>query len=218
MEAPLLSRFDLVFDLSDAHSAAHDAAVCDAVLADAAAEGGGGGGGGGGGRSRPPPPPPPSLPPWSPADLRAYAAWLASPAAPPAPSLSPAAERVLLAAYRARRRDAAAADGAPGGATTLRALESLARLTVAHARLLGRGEAGEGDAVAAVVLTAASGAPGARVAGVAAVDPATARFDGDADAQGAADAAAVRALVEREEGRAGGALPAPPAQAAPPPP
>ena len=45
LEAPLLSRFDLVFDLSDAHSVAHDDAVCDAVLADATADGGGGGGG-----------------------------------------------------------------------------------------------------------------------------------------------------------------------------
>lgn len=180
LEAPLLSRFDLVFDLADGGGAAFDGAVCDAVLADA----------------RGLPPSPGAL--LTPADLRDYASWLKASALPP-PMLTPDAERVLAAAYRIRRREAAAARGAPGGGATLRSLESLTRLTVAHARLLGRTEAGLQDAVCAVVLSAAAAGRAAGVPGLAAVDPVTADFVADADIAYAADEAAVLAAVAAEE-------------------
>lgn len=194
LEAPLLSRFDLVFVLRDPRTREFDESVCDAVLGEEEEEeeeesdderG----------RRRRRRRPASSLPsststsssssflrPWTPELLREYAQWLRS---RPSPDLTKEAERVLLAAYRARRRRAAASANGGGvgendfgafgfgggggnssndnsglssssGNATIRHLESLARIAVAHARLVGRTEAGMQDAVVAVALADAA--------------------------------------------------------------
>lgn len=68
------------------------------------------------------------------------------------PSVSPEAQRVLQAFYAQQR----ASDGRSAARTTIRLLESLIRMTQAHARLCMREVAGVQDAAVAVVLAKAS--------------------------------------------------------------
>ena len=129
LEAPLLSRFDLVFVLRDPRTREFDESVCDAVLgegddeeeeeeeeeeeAEEEEEEEEEEDEGTDRRRRrhrrrlPVPQSRPALPPWprawTPELVQEYAQWLRT---RPAPTLTKEAERVLLAAYRARRRRA----------------------------------------------------------------------------------------------------------------
>lgn len=170
LSGPLLSRFDVVLLLEDAHEPAWDAVVSAHVLANhqqggggggrEGGEGGGGGGGGGaGGRGS------------AAADnnqasattahgwpvdvLRAYFAWAKAGAGRGAsadPPMSRAAEEVLLAYYQSQRR----CEDRSAARTTIRLLESLVRLAQAHARLVARGRVALQDAVVAVTVADAS--------------------------------------------------------------
>ena len=72
------------------------------------------------------------------------------------PVLSPEAEALIRGYYQARRRRAEEEGGGSRSRPTIRLLESLVRLTRAHARLMWRNEAKALDAVAAVDLVDAS--------------------------------------------------------------
>lgn len=72
------------------------------------------------------------------------------------PVLSPEAEALIRGYYQARRRRAEEEGSASRSRPTIRLLESLVRLTRAHARLMWRNEAKALDAVAAVDLVDAS--------------------------------------------------------------
>ena len=214
LEAPLLSRFDLVLALRDARLPAWDAGLADHKL-------GGRRGRGVAGR----PPSTATIPPWDAPTLRAFIAWARS---RPPPVLSPVAERILLVAYAARRAasaggggedgwDGACSGGGPAHPPTVRALEALARVATAHARLCGGKLAVDAvDAVVAVRLTALGAAalggggggggglgPGFPAAGVPpARDPLTSSFLGDPDAAAAADVSAALAAVRAADEQA----------------
>ncbi|PNH06031.1 DNA helicase MCM9, partial [Tetrabaena socialis] len=81
--------------------------------------------------------------------IRSYIAWVRG---RPPPVMSAEAERVLVAYYGAMRR----AEDRSAARSTIRALESLIRLSQAHARLLCSGEVLLRDAVAAVMLADSS--------------------------------------------------------------
>ena len=170
LEAPLLSRFDLVLLLRDPGDAKWDAKVSGFVLAGAisgveagtlqqlnaatskrrrlcvapgAASAAGAAGAATGvidGEA-----------PWSAAKLQAYLCFVKR----FRPSLSRDAARVINAYYLVQRREAEReiAGGGDGARPTLRALESIVRLAQAHARLCCRSEATVQDAVEACVLT-----------------------------------------------------------------
>ena len=267
LEAPLLSRFDLVFVLRDPRTREFDESVCDAVLGeeddeeeedeeedeeeeDDSSDGGSERRRRQCPRRRPAPSQSrPALPPWprawTPELVREYAQWLRT---RPAPNLNKEAGRVLLAAYRARRRQAAATSNSSslgggggdffggnkssasvGGSATIRHLESLARVAVAHARLVGREEAGAQDAVVAVALAdaALAGGSGSGGDGGSGFDPlpsspssqspsASAFFDGGGIGRGVAGVPACDAVRSRpcadpdaaalDAGRAAGAM------------
>lgn len=166
--SPLLSRFDLVLVLIDRADKKWDKTVSTFILKNAIdAPGTGGaradedGGGnprgvtqesaraGDGGRELPTP-----TSRWPITRLRAYLAYVQSTFEP---SVCDDAADVLEAYYAKQR----SSEDVAGGRTTLRLLESLLRLTQAHARLMCRHEATIQDAVVAVVLTEASMATGA---------------------------------------------------------
>lgn len=86
---------------------------------------------------------------WTVEVLRQYLQWIKTTFQP---RLTPEAEAVLSGYYRLRR----GAEGRHAARTTLRMLESLVRLTQAHARLMARHEATLQDAVVVVALTEAS--------------------------------------------------------------
>ncbi len=227
LEAPLLSRFDLALDLRDARLPAWDAGLADHKLgkgrrAQRAAAGAAP-------QAHPHGPPTTSPPPWDAPALRSYIAWARS---RPPPALSPVAERIILLAYAARRAAAGGggagdeegweAAGAGGGGAphppTVRALEALARVATAHARLCGgKGTVDAIDAVVAVRLTAlgagvTGGGGGGGGGGLGpgfpspsippARDPLTACFPTDPDAAAALDVAAAMEAVRAAEEQA----------------
>jgi DNA helicase MCM9 len=181
VSGPLLSRFDIVMVLPDPCNPEVDNKVADHILAthqimnnnsnNCGGNGGGGNRGDNGGGDQYVSPqivvghtqmPTSNAPTWSIEHLRQYIYYSKQTFQP---ALSPAAERVLHGYYAARR----AAAGRQGSRTTVRMLESLIRLTQAHARLMHRGERGGGrgrgeaqlqDAVMAVVITEATSSDG----------------------------------------------------------
>ena len=174
LSAPLLSRFDIVLLLLDAHEPGWDAVVSGQVLdnhqqgaasaaaAAKAAEGGNGGlddGGGVGGAAGVAAAPAGAQSVaqfgWPVDVLRAYMAWAKAGGGRGGGAevtMAPEAEEVLLAYYQAQRRS----EDRQAARTTIRLLESLARLAQAHARLLARGRVELQDAVVAVVVADAS--------------------------------------------------------------
>jgi DNA helicase MCM9 len=177
VSGPLLSRFDIVMVMPDPCDPEVDNKVADHILAthqrvndDNSNNSGSHGGDTGGGDQHfstqlavgPTQMPTSNAPTWSVEHLRQYIYYSKQTFQP---ALSAAAERVLHGYYAARR----AAAGRQGSRTTVRMLESLIRLTQAHARLMHRGERGGGrgrgeaqlqDAVMAVVITEATSSDG----------------------------------------------------------
>ena len=152
ISSPLLSRFDLILVLRDAAMPEWDAQIADYVLDQhgAAKEGeddqgregedkGGDGQGEGG-------------PIASIETLRRYLSHCRG----LRPSISAEAEGVLKGYYRRQRHLASQGAGLGASRTTIRMLESLARLSQAHARLMRRAEVGTADAVVAIALMEAS--------------------------------------------------------------
>jgi hypothetical protein len=145
--------FDVVLMLRDEYDAAWDAQVADFILgrdsraeqAAAAAEGAGGGAGArrsqhGG-----------AEPCWDEKTLRTYIECARREFAP---TMSRAAERILTEYFERQRQEAMR----NAARTTIRLLESLIRLSQAHARLMWRGTVLVADAVYAIVLIEAGSA------------------------------------------------------------
>lgn len=95
---------------------------------------------------------------WSPEMLRQYVAWVKKQWAP---VMTPPAEQILSGYYQLRRRAA----GRHAARTTLRLLESLVRLSQAHARLMAKNTVDVVDAVTAVLLIDSSVVDGESVLG-----------------------------------------------------
>ncbi|KAL7064354.1 hypothetical protein AAHC03_04995 [Spirometra sp. Aus1] len=140
LPTPLLSRFDLVWRLSDPiRSETWDASVADFILGLSSEN-----------ESRPTR----CRIHWSTDLLRVYIAWVRSEFRP---TLSSGSAVLLQRYYELRRRAlrdlcGADKDQALAGRTTLRLLESLVRLTQAHARLMARHSTVVEDSVVAVWL------------------------------------------------------------------
>lgn len=126
--SPLLSRFDLVFIVRDPKSDAWDAQLADFILnadnaeAEAAVAG-----------------------LWSTEDLQRYVAFVKANCFP---KITPGCHEILSRYYCLQRR----ADFADASRTTVRLLESLVRLSEAHARLMFKEAADEMDAIYAIKL------------------------------------------------------------------
>ena len=133
MASPLLSRFDLVLVLLDAKNLLWDTVVADYLLCDKSSE---------------------ILNAlgqsnlWTLEQMQGYFAVIHQ----LTPSLSPEADQVLRAYYRAHRQ----AGSRNAARTTIRLLESLIRLSEAHARLMFRNTVTIQDAVAAITVMESS--------------------------------------------------------------
>ncbi|CEL93215.1 unnamed protein product [Vitrella brassicaformis CCMP3155] len=135
---PLLTRFDTVVVFIDAFDAKQDAATADFILSKVMADPSAAF------KHGTAPPRPPHF--WTTDRLRDYIAHVKSSLAP---TLSKAAGVLLETYFVELKRKAGPIDGA---AVTVRMLESLIRLTQAHARLLHREVAELRDAVATVLM------------------------------------------------------------------
>ncbi|KAF8067336.1 MCM9 [Scenedesmus sp. PABB004] len=131
LSGPLLSRFDVVLLLLDQHEPTWDRIVSEHVLSN---------------HQQAAQPFVRALHGWSVEELRGYVAW--AKAANPNISMDDAAEQVILAYYQQQRR----AEERSQARTTIRMLESLVRVSQAHARLCARGRVGQQDAVMAVLV------------------------------------------------------------------
>ncbi|KCV68250.1 hypothetical protein H696_05173 [Fonticula alba] len=151
--SPLISRFDLVMVLCDRGEQVWDETVSGFILrncSSAAAPG----------LASPEAGAEPEA--WPLTTLRAYFSHVRTSLFP---SLTPPAARVLGAYYQAQRSHSGNNTGAGGGGggggapaqrTTLRLLESLIRLSEAHARLMRRAEVTIGDAIEVILIMEAS--------------------------------------------------------------
>ncbi|WIA33182.1 hypothetical protein OEZ86_006329 [Tetradesmus obliquus] len=131
LSGPLLSRFDIVLLLLDQHEPTWDKIVSDHVLTT---------------HQQAQQPFVRALHGWSVDELRSYVAW--AKAACPNLTMSTEAEQVLLAYYQSQRR----AEQRSQARTTIRMLESLVRVSQAHARLCARSAVTLQDAVMAVLV------------------------------------------------------------------
>ncbi|KAJ2770958.1 DNA helicase mcm9, partial [Coemansia nantahalensis] len=131
LSGPLLSRFDLVLVLLDTHDEQWDRRVAGFLLGEDGPEGAAGDA--------------PAEPPWPFERLQAYIAHVKSALQP---AQTPASEQVLTRYYQMQRQR----DTLNAARTTIRLLESLIRLSQAHARLMFRDKVLLQDAVVAVVL------------------------------------------------------------------
>eukprot|EP00873_Tetraselmis_striata_P027898 jgi/Tetstr1/448162/TSEL_035453.t1 len=168
LSTPLLSRFDLVLVLLDKDHPEWDSTVSGHILAShgmqgAAAPGSSPLSGGDEGHG------------WSMEVLRKYVSWVK---AKFNPVISPEAEATLLRYYQCQRQS----EHRSAERTTIRMLESLARVAQAHARLMARNEALQQDAVVALSLMDSS-MNAASVFGQAST--LHSEFDADPDAAGA---------------------------------
>ncbi|KAF9302590.1 DNA helicase mcm9 [Linnemannia elongata] len=96
--------------------------------------------------------------PWSLEKVKAYLIWIKSTFQP---KLTPPAEQVLVSYYQLQRK----ADLRNAARTTIRLLESLIRLSQAHARLMARNLVTVQDAVVVISLMEATAQGGAAVLG-----------------------------------------------------
>ncbi|KAK3249602.1 DNA helicase mcm9 [Cymbomonas tetramitiformis] len=145
LSGPLLSRFDMILVMLDTKDAAWDQVVSSHILdshsgggdpvRDSAARGAAVSGAVG--------------PLWDIDKLRAYVQLVKETFEP---SLTSDAEQLLSAYYTLQRRSA----GYANARTTIRLLESLVRMTQAHARLMFRPQATRADAATAVIIMEAS--------------------------------------------------------------
>ncbi|KAI8326304.1 mcm domain-containing protein [Martensiomyces pterosporus] len=133
LSTPLLSRFDLVLVLLDSHNEEWDDRVSSFLLADEATRAGMSNA-----SSK-------DVDIWSFETLQAYIAYIKSAFQPQS---TPASEQVLTRYYQLQRQR----DTMNAARTTIRLLESLIRLSQAHARLMFRNKVLVEDAVMAVVL------------------------------------------------------------------
>ena len=161
ISAPLLSRFDLVLVVRDLSIKEWDSVIADHVLDQHC-----GGGGGNAGDL------------WPQHKLKEYVAHVRT----LEPSMTDQAEEILKLYYQRQRQLAAQEpSGRPSARTTLRMLESLVRLSQAHARLMARDVVVAQDAVAVVSLMEAS-MKTSLVLGVQNVTQSVAPADPDAEA------------------------------------
>lgn len=199
---PLLSRFDIVLLLLDGKNSEWDRQVSSFILCqrcadDAAAEGRTSGAarpafwvaGRSCGHAAGPP-----QANWSVEKLQAYLAWVRT---AKHPVLSSGAQDLLSRFYQHQRllggSGTAGADVDSGGRTTIRMLESLVRLSQAHARLMWKDRVDVGDAaVAIVVMLQSQTLTGGCVEGVPDV---YADFPDDADREHAEQLEAVRCFL-----------------------
>eukprot|EP00756_Hemistasia_phaeocysticola_P067133 Hpha_TRINITY_DN9743_c0_g1::TRINITY_DN9743_c0_g1_i1::g.10439::m.10439/K10738/MCM9; DNA helicase MCM9 len=140
---PLLSRFDLVFTLTDRHTPEWDSPLADFLLQQAEKQDREGVGG------------------WSQGSLRAYFAWVrgkkeARKKSGEGVKLTRAAGLLLQAYYGELRRGTAGRGVGLRARTTVRMLESLVRVSQAHALLCNRFTANVADASVACTLVARS--------------------------------------------------------------
>jgi DNA helicase MCM9 len=138
IQSPLLSRFDLILLILDTKNAEWDEVISSFVLQAAT----------GAAPLRAPCPQtrrPISTQPWTVDKVQKYIAWVRE--QHPAVGLSDDAKTVLEAYYRAQRQS----ENRSASRTTVRLLESLIRLTQAHARLMCRSTATLQDAVVSVI-------------------------------------------------------------------
>ncbi|KAG0047852.1 DNA helicase mcm9 [Gryganskiella cystojenkinii] len=110
--------------------------------------------------------------PWPIDKLKAYLVWIKSTFEP---KLTPPAEQVLVSYYQLQRK----ADIRNAARTTIRLLESLIRLSQAHARLMARNQVTVEDAVVIVSLMEATAQGGAAMLG--GINPLHASFPKNAE-------------------------------------
>lgn len=131
LSGPLLSRFDIVLLLLDQHEPQWDTIVSEHVLAN---------------HQQAQQPWSRELHGWTVEELRAYVIW--AKATGQNLTMSSAAEQVLMAYYQQQRQ----AEERSQARTTIRMLESLVRVSQAHARLCARSSVTVQDAVMAVLI------------------------------------------------------------------
>ncbi|KAK3830095.1 MAG: MCM2/3/5 family-domain-containing protein, partial [Linnemannia elongata] len=143
LASPLLSRFDIVLVLMDTGNPNWDQKISSYILdtrmrMDGQFEA--------------------TPDPWSLEKVKAYLIWIKSTFQP---KLTPPAEQVLVSYYQLQRK----ADLRNAARTTIRLLESLIRLSQAHARLMARNLVTVQDAVVVISLMEATAQGGAAVLG-----------------------------------------------------
>ena len=130
LASPLLSRFDLILVLLDSRDIEWDRKVSTHILEDQLNSSYH------------------SADLWTLQILRTYIAYVKT----INPELSPAAKEILIAYYKRQRK----ADIGASARTTIRLLESLIRISQAHARLMFRSKVIVQDAIMAVILMESS--------------------------------------------------------------